>query len=680
MRRGVVTPTNRSTARRRSTRRSWTAGAAVATVSLIGPLAATAGAGQPAPPGPPTEPEQRTVAALGLQTAPSARPGEKPRSANPYLSLLPDPTKADYVGWRRVLRAGGKARADRLAAAARSAQTQPPLQVEDAEPATGRGRNDTLGTAQRAAGFGTDRRANPRAHITGTLAPEQVAPVTLPAGSEDDGAIPSARTTGISPRRQAVSVRGRIGDGPHGSAGDATGDFDFYRVDATAGSTLTAVVDPAGGTLSPAIVLFDARGRPVTAGQDMTGEGGPVRLSYPVRADGTYYVEVGSTTPWPYPMDPFDSGSGVGVGTEGPYAATLTVADVDTDIYAVDLAPGDVIGATVRGSGHQVSILDPDGVVVQRSGVDVTALYPASSPLPGGGNATADHVASRAGRYYVSVADGDGAYDAAVEAYRSGGAHPPTQTILLDFDGARIDNRIFGGAATEPGVRDLSGLSDFLGRWGLTKADEPALVGAVARTVRDNLYDEVAAGSANSRIDLRVVTSATAPADLFGRRGVSRVIVGGTLEEAGLMPLLGISQAVDPGNLSREDTALVLLDQLSNPAGDPLSLNTYLSPRSDKIAFLGQAIGNVVSHEAGHFLGSYHTSNISGVTNLMDTGYVYELYGLGPDLIGGTADDLDNHFGTDVYEETQGFFGQENTLERTGFGLTRGTGVRPPRH
>ena len=68
----------------------------------------------------------------------------------------------------------------------------------------------------------------------------------------------------------------------------------------------------------------------------------------------------------------------------------------------------------------------------------------------------------------------------------------------------------------------------------------------------------------------------------------------------------------------------MLLDLLSDPAGlngvpDP-SLNAYMKSQSDKVRFVGTAIGNVVSHEAGHFLGSFHVDQFNTVLNLMDQG------------------------------------------------------------
>jgi hypothetical protein len=148
--------------------------------------------------------------------------------------------------------------------------------------------------------------------------------------------------------------------------------------------------------------------------------------------------------------------------------------------------------------------------------------------------------------------------------------------------------------------------------------------------------------------------------------------VGGTIAESGV-DTIGIAQSIDPGNFATEETALVLLDVLSSPAGDtPASLNTYLTPASDRIAFLGHALGNVIAHEGGHFFGDYHTDNADEQANVMDaggTGFA-TLFGVGPDGVGGTADDVDVDFGDDRFIPAEGFAGTEDTLGRVAFGVT----------
>jgi hypothetical protein len=89
------------------------------------------------------------------------------------------------------------------------------------------------------------------------------------------------------------------------------------------------------------------------------------------------------------------------------------------------------------------------------------------------------------------------------------------------------------------------------------------------------------------------------------------------------------------------------------------------------VKFVGTALGNIVSHEAGHFVGSWHVDQFNDVLNLMDQGGNFPLlYAVGPDGIGGTADDPDVDFGGDLFNPNEGFTGIENTAFRTLWGCT----------
>jgi hypothetical protein len=291
-----------------------------------------------------------------------------------------------------------------------------------------------------------------------------------------------------------------------------------------------------------------------------------------------------------------------------------------------------------------------------------------SSPLPGGGKAVFAHVADVAGRHAIAVTGGSGNYDITLEVYRPGAeslGKTAMQTVFLDFDGARVNTGVFGGS----GVSQLSPFRSFLGRWGLAASQEGAVADRIVRTVTENLQRDFGAKG----VAVRVLDSRH-HADPFGKPNVSRVIVGGTIAESGV-PTIGIAQSIDPGNFGTEETALVLLDVMSDPASDyedpNPSLNAYLTPQSDRVGFVGQAVGNVVSHEAGHLLGSFHVDQFDTVLNLMDQGGNFPLlFGVGPDGVGGTADDWDVDFGEDAYNPSEGYTGVEDTAANTKWGLS----------
>jgi hypothetical protein len=163
--------------------------------------------------------------------------------------------------------------------------------------------------------------------------------------------------------------------------------------------------------------------------------------------------------------------------------------------------------------------------------------------------------------------------------------------------------------------------------------------------------------------------------DLSGQPGVTTLILGGTIKESGIATI-GVAESIDPGNFAQTETGLVLLDVLSGPnqKGNPsrvASLNTYLAANSNRLGFLGQALGNVTSHEVGHMLGNWHTDNTNQHASIMDTGGNYPaLFGVGTDKIGGTSDDRDIDFVMDDYDPAEVFTGVEDTTARSAWGLS----------
>jgi hypothetical protein len=596
-------------------------------------------------------------------------PAGKPAGANPFLADLPAGAKVDYKAWSKYLKsqnaAKAKARLETLKAQkspALTTVTAAPVVVDEDEPDGTSGSNDTVATAQEIDVFGTAAKKAPKIRILGSLDNEAVAVDAIDPSTEDDGDINKAADTGVNGDRQGASTTGTIGDGPFGSDGTGSGDYDYYQVSADAGQAITIQT---GGTLDTTVTLYDAQGNVVAYNDDIAFPNVSSRVVYRSAAGGTYFAAVAGFGA--DPVDPFDSSVGFGAGSEGPYSVTFTAGAVDSDVYGVKLRAGDVLGASITGSASELDIYDSTGRLVHGSQQDASSIYPMASPLPGGGNAVNDYVATTTGWYYIGAATGSGGYDITVEGYRPvlQGAKP-TQTLFLDFDGARVNTGVFGGT----GNVNLSPFSAFVAKWGLTNADRNKLIDAVTAGVTENIKQDMLEKGLNPRFKLKVTNSKDNP-DTWGQPNVSRIIVGGTIAESGV-PTIGIAQSIDPGNFETQETALVLLDELSNPSGPEDSLNTYITPASDKIAFIGHALGNVIAHEAGHYFGNFHTDNEDAQVNVMDaggTGFA-NLFGVGPDGVGGTADDPDVDFGEDQFIPAEGFTGIEDTLGRIDFGVT----------
>ncbi|MDT7789381.1 MAG: hypothetical protein QOF58_7800, partial [Pseudonocardiales bacterium] len=534
---------------------------------------------------------------------------------DPMLAFLPAEAKVD---WAAVQRNRESRKQSRAAVAAKSAGT--PLTYGEKE--TGQGVNDTPANAEHVAGFGTGRGKNPKLKLTGDLAGDPTIPVVTPFPEMND-AIPNAGDTHVPALGRAVKTTGTIGDGPYGSAGDGSGDHDFYKLTGGAtGQWATVETHTPTGDLDTFLAAFDANGQVQGQNDNLVGTTDS-RLRVFVQPGTDVYVMVAASGPLAIPEDPMKPGTGKRVTTEGAYDLTIATGDgqVDKDFFSVDLKAGDVLGASAAGRATRVMVHDPAGREVFGSSQDFSFLYAETSPMPAGGNAVADFVAPKDGRYTVGVENGDGAYDVTVEAFRPGSElnpRPEVLTIFLDFDGARVNTRIF--SADPAGNRDLSPLRNFLPAWGLTNADENAVIDSVVATVRENIEHDLAAKGTNKRFAVRVLNSRD-HADPWGQKNVSRVVVGGTIAESGISTV-GIAQSIDAGNFGKEETALVLLDVLSKPAGQSAtSLNTYITPATtDKAAFIGRAIGNITAHEAGHMSGSWHQDQFNAVNSLMDQG------------------------------------------------------------
>ncbi|WP_339727089.1 GEVED domain-containing protein [uncultured Gimesia sp.] len=561
------------------------------------------------------------------------------------------------------------------------------------EPIGTNGSNDVIVDAQLVSGFGTGANDDPEVDLAGFLDNAAFTQnLSLFNFPEDDGSILLANNLGLIAGEQVQLLNAILGNGDYGTGGAAgtdSGDFDFYQIsNVQAGERISVLVEDSTqfNNLDPTVSIYASDGTRVAFNNNGIF-GFSSSLNHVASVDGDYYIMVSSAGTG-IPVDPLDSSSGTGVGTgpraEGLYDLTVGLNVTDIDYYAVELEAGDILGANVYGAGQTLSLYSPTGLLMFGSSRFLADLYPEDSPLPGDGNASASIVAPVSGTYYVSVTGDRGLYDLQLRAFRPEletqmvGADS-IQTLFIDFDGATVDPSTFDDTLRSS-TANLSPLSSFLSDWALDASDEDAVIDAILATITENFADIGIDGnngdfdSTNNPGDygIRILNSRD-HADPFGQENVSRVVVGGTISELGIFTI-GIAESIDVGNFDTTEDSVVLLDLLSSTnAADPNSLNNILSNfNTPKADLIGIAVGNIVSHEAGHFFGLWHTYNFSfSEEQIIDVGGdIGNTIGIGDDDIFGTPDDNEDvDFGTDFLYE---FIGTQDSINTLAFGLSTG--------
>ena len=535
--------------------------------------------------------------------------------------------------------------------------------IWEKEPSNERHRNDTPQTAEYISSLTSD--GINTVEIRGVLAmPEPTDLGMLEEEETDDGSIPLARsiplTSGARVRVQAI-----IGDGLHGSRGGQTGDFDFYRfgfLNPGQIVTIDITTDPEEPRLDTKIALYNQNGVRLKENDDgIFGEKDSyLEVEIPV-ADEYFVVVRGINSDWP--VDPFDPASGPKVGSEGPYILTLGVDATDVDWFSMDLQAGDVVSASIDYEALRVTLADTQGERLMSSGLDRSTVLPDQSPLLRGGNANLAHVVPHAGRFAVAAVEGEGGYRLMLSVFRPGLQQGRrSQVLFVDFDGALYDAEALGGNSQA----QLSPLTHFLELQHLEHQQDVIIDRALA-VLEENLITDLLDGP-NNMFELQILNSRD-HVDPWGAPHVSRIIVGGSQEELGLTTV-GIAESIDVGNFKLNETAIVLLDVLTDPTLDNSFASVDRAPHVSMADLLGLALGNVIAHEAGHLFASFHTEDEDGPVQLMEASpNAGAFIGVGPDGILGTADDHDVDLGKSPYKALEGYTGVQDTRSAVAFGL-----------
>jgi hypothetical protein len=423
-----------------------------------------------------------------------------------------------------------------------------------------------------------------------------------------------------------------------------------------------------------------------TVGDTLVGE--PALCVYPAHdragageAAGLRVVTVGES----------EVNNTIGAANSLPLSAAEPAVDVtgsltsnDVDFYSVTLSAGQWLNVAMSQAGSSVdsrlAVFEPGQSFEAINDDDngVSGVYPTSSTLlrTSGLNPNLVYIAPTSGTYYIRA---DGFNSASTGPYtmqvrlQQGGVEtlPPgeKQIIFVDFNGATVNAvALFGGGNVNA---NLSQMSNFLPAWGLANnsTNLNAIIDGVMAKIEQNL-EELRVFEPGLNYELR---NSRDDADPFGQPNVSRLIVGGTQQELGI-GTIGIAESIDPGNYEREETAVILLDILSDAGFSIACQNQSRAPGATVIDAIVRGVGNIATHEAGHYLGAFHTVNTNSTPCLIDSGgglFEQNIYDTGPDGVIGSADDFESAFRRDAYANEgvalSGSF--ENVGWRVGAGL-----------
>lgn len=229
----------------------------------------------------------------------------------------------------------------------------------------------------------------------------------VPVDTDDDPTEPNDVASEATPLADSVTVEAAI---------DPAGDVDFYRLDIGEGDGVVVDVRFSHERGDIDVELFDADGEELDRSLSVTDDeqvetvaGSSVPLYVVVTgyrdATGPYTI-VANVTPEVLPPDPnepndrFREAVAVGPGT---YTGTLAPS-ADRDTFAIDLAPGDELVATLR-SGTEFGALDLVGYDTDRRQV--------ATSRSGGGTERVFLFADTAGQHFVRIesrGDGVGSY------------------------------------------------------------------------------------------------------------------------------------------------------------------------------------------------------------------------------------------------------------------------------
>ncbi|QDS87628.1 Serine-aspartate repeat-containing protein D precursor [Rosistilla ulvae] len=403
---------------------------------------------------------------------------------------------------------------------------------------------------------------------------------------------------------------------------------------------------------------------------------------------------------------------GTNAGKSPEVTVSATFDGGAPDYYKFDLAAGDVFSTRITVAANSTGFNDLDVSLgkVSSTGMSTTEvrgnnslgdlslvgqdLLPTSSPLLTGGDVYFNFVIPADGTYSFRVGTGNsgvnpgitpiGGYSLEFQTLRSPLEAEPIgthQILFLDFDGGFVDLNDLD--ETQFGSVRLPSLEQSLEAQGFEVGNADRLIDQIVAEFEAK-FGFVGTTGPNGdyfstftpgEYGIEILNSRDHE-DPWGLPNVSRLMMTGTQTDLGILGALGIAPSLDIGNFDTEETAFIFSEDFfsATAVGDVLAIPHSIGVTTADL--LAKSIALVGIHEAGHFLGLRHTSNTNSAVQIMDTGgNLAALVGVGNDGIYGTADDVETHFGTDIYTPGElDTFGVQDSISTLAYSLATGTG------
>ena len=550
-------------------------------------------------------------------------------------------------------------------------------------------------TAEALPNFGASRNQNGKVVVNGNLQFTEVPEIRVDsiAFEEDNGSIPLASQVVFDTTFVRKSISGFLGDGPNASA-----DLDFYSVDLNQGDLLEInLQETPASDLSLFLLILNSQGQLIdfvlaptspAVFQSSINFIAPVADSYAIAIVDLLTLQANPFNT----IDLFVSGGLNPGGNTGAYALDLTyIGQTELDVYSFDLKKGDVFGISVQGRpGTRAELLNSaNQFSIGTNEFTIRAIE--ESPFMLQGQTGFNYIIPQDGNYALALGNNVGPYEATFAVTRPGNEinKGNKQILFIDFAGETVTLQDFFNIpedqATPPLTQErvLSPLESFLEQWGIenTPINRFRIITKTMRVVRENLRQDFIESGLNPNFDVQIMTdygfrsfgdNIKKLLD-FQRIPFSDVLVAGTTQEFGVQTI-GIANAIDVGNYSLDDRAVVLLDVISDtlPTAALSFNNVPLAEGSTIEDVVVEGLGNIIAHEAGHYLGNFHSSNQAGTNfNIMDEGgTILNILGIpnGETFGGPTMVDVD--FAKDVYSTNEFFQGLNENDINTAYALS----------